>query len=73
MKKHAKQALERAEAMGLVCSITVGPKGHYKLHATKGNVSLDVPVSGTPTDQDACVNMVAQMLRRRFAERGVSL
>lgn len=72
MKKHAKHALKRATALGLVCTISAHP-GHYKLAATRDNVTIEVPVSCSPTDANACVNMVLQMLRRRFAERGVTL
>lgn len=73
-KKHVQQALTRSRALGCECSAEKhGRSGHYKLTATKGGVTVDVPISGTPTNDDACVNMVIQMLRRRFLERGIEL
>lgn len=73
-KKHVQQALERARDLGCECSAKKhGRSGHYKLTATKDGVTLVVPISGTPKQDDACVNMVIQMLRRRFLERGVEL
>lgn len=74
MKKHVRQALERAKAMGCECSITTtGRSGHYKMVAVKDGVTVDVPLSGSPKNVDGCINMALQMLRRRFLERGVEL
>lgn len=73
-KKHVQQALDRARALGCECSAKQhGGNGHYRLTATKDGVTVDVPISGTPKQADACVNMVIQMLRRRFLERGIEL
>lgn len=71
MKKHIKQAVARVEALGLACHVESNGGGHKKLVATKEGVTADVPISCTPKDETACVNMVIQMLRRRFLERGV--
>lgn len=72
-KKHVQQALTRARALGLECCLAKGKRGHLKLIATKDGVTLDVPISSSPTNADACINMVIQMLRRRFLERGIEL
>lgn len=72
MKKHVREALARARALGLVCS-SAHDGGHYKLRAEKDGVTIVVPVSCSPTDTTACVNMAMQMLRRRFAERGIQI
>lgn len=72
-KKHVQQAMAKARALGLECCLEKGKTGHRKLIATKDGVTLDVPISCSPTNADACVNMVIQMLRRRFLERGIEL
>lgn len=72
MKKHARLVLERASALGLSCSLSYQKRGgHMKLKAEKDGVMVEVPISGSPKNDDACANMVIQMLRRRFLERGV--
>lgn len=74
MMKHVKQALAQAQALGVDCYIKNSRKGgHLKLMATCCGVSLSVPVSSSPKDENACVNMCIQMLKRRFLERGVQL
>lgn len=72
MLKHVRQAVERVRALGADATATRGNK-HWKLTATVEGVSVEVPVSSTPADPHACVNMVVQMVRRRFAERDIDL
>lgn len=72
MKKHIRQACDRIQSMGVACTV-VPSSGHQKLSVTKDGVTLEVPISCTPTDPAACINMVVQMMRRRFAERGVTI
>lgn len=72
MQKHVKELLGRARMLGLDCSARhIG--GHYKLTATKDGASVTVPVSTSPTDKKACINMALQMIRRRFLEVGVQV
>lgn len=71
-QKHAREAMERARSMGLQCTLETS-HGHYKLRASKDGVQVAVPLSSSPKDANSCVNMTAQQLRRRFAERGVTL
>jgi hypothetical protein len=72
LQKHAREVLRRIEAMGATATIATG-KAHYKLTATVGDVSVQVPVSCSPSDERQCVNQVAQMVRRGMAARGVTL
>lgn len=73
VKKHVQQAMAKARALGVECCLAKGKRGQLKLIATKEGVTLDVPISCSPTNADACVNMVIPMLRRRFLERGIEL